>query len=212
MTEPRAAAPDPLVVRSVEFLGGMASPGGWRPDEGLPELAFAGRSNVGKSSLINRLLRRKAVARVSQTPGKTREINFFRVNDRFLLADLPGYGFARVSKSMRATWAELIDGYLRHARDLRGVVQLVDARHDPTPDDLRMLDFLGDVGVPTLVCLTKMDKVRAAERAARPEAMAVKLQLDPSQLIPFSSVTGQGRDDLAEAIVQLVEGPSWRDA
>src|SRR5207244_4327189 len=104
---------DPLIVQRLEFLGGMASPGGWRPEPTLPEVAFAGRSNVGKSSLINRLLRRSKAARVSNTPGRTREINFFRVNDQFVLVDLPGYGYARVSKSRKAEWKPMIEAYLR---------------------------------------------------------------------------------------------------
>src|SRR5215217_840484 len=131
---------DPLVIRHLEFLGGMAAVGGWRPEAGLPEIAFAGRSNVGKSSLLNRLVRRKAFARVSQTPGKTREINFFEVNGRFVLADLPGYGYARIAKERKAEWLPLIEGYLRQAPALRGVVQLLDVRHAASTDDLQMLD------------------------------------------------------------------------
>src|SRR5512146_1072354 len=136
---------EPLVIRSLEFLGGMATVGGWRPEAGLPEIAFAGRSNVGKSSLLNRLVHRKKFARVSNTPGRTREINFFKVNDRFILVDLPGYGYARISKERRAEWRPLIEGYLRTAPALRGVVQLLDVRHDPSPDDLQMLDFLAEL-------------------------------------------------------------------
>ena len=204
------ARTNPLVVKRLEFAGGLATRGGWRPPEDLPEVAFAGRSNVGKSSLINRLLERKSIARVSQTPGKTREINFFRVNEQFYLVDLPGYGFARVSKGMRAAWGALMEDYLRHGPQLRGVVQLVDARHDPTPEDLRMLDFLGEAGLPTIVCLTKMDKLRTAEAPARPARMAELLGLDPEQVIPFSAETGLGRDELAEALVSLVDAPHWR--
>src|SRR5215212_2233167 len=153
---------DPLIVRSVEFLGGLAKPGGWRPEAELPEVAFSGRSNVGKSSLINRLLnRRKGVARVSQAPGKTREINFYRVNDQFVLADLPGYGYAKVSHADREVWRALIEGYLRHEARLAGVVQLLDVRRfPPTEPDRQMIDFLADVGLPTLVVLTKIDKLR----------------------------------------------------
>ena len=106
---------DPLVIRELRFLGPMATAGGWRPETTLPEIAFAGRSNVGKSSLLNRLVRRKAFARVSRTPGRTREINFFEVNRQFVLADLPGYGYARISKERRAEWRPLIEGYLRRA-------------------------------------------------------------------------------------------------
>ena len=124
MSEPTRRA-DPLVIRSLEFIGPMATAGGWRPPSELPEVAFAGRSNVGKSSLLNQLVRRKAFARVSSTPGRTREINFFRVNDQFVLADLPGYGYARIAKERKAEWRPLIEGYLRRSANLRGVVLLI---------------------------------------------------------------------------------------
>jgi GTP-binding protein len=201
---------DPLVIRSLEFAGGLAAPGGWRPDAGLPEVAFSGRSNVGKSSLLNRLVRRKALARVSQHPGKTREINFFRVNDAFLLVDLPGYGYARVSKEMRGAWRRLIEGYLRGSEHLRGIVQLIDARHPPSPDDRRMLDFLAELGLPTIVALTKADKLRVREVPARVTEVARDLQLDEEQIIAFSAVTGAGRDVLAAALVSLLAQPSWK--
>lgn len=206
-----AAPPrEPLVIRSLEFIGGMAAAGGWRPDAGLPEVAFAGRSNVGKSSLLNRLVHRKKFARVSNTPGRTREINFFKVNGQFVLVDLPGYGYARISKERRAEWKPLIESYLRGSHDLRGIVQLLDVRHDPTPDDQRMLEFLGDLGVPTIVVLTKIDKLTPAERSRRIANVARELDLDDDQVIPFSAVTGEGRNDLAEAIEALLGQPSWR--
>ena len=145
---PQETGADPLVIRDLRFLGPMATVDGWRPETTLPEVAFAGRSNVGKSSLLNRLIRRKAFARVSRTPGRTREINFFEVNARFVLVDLPGYGYARISKERRAEWRPLIEGYLRRSTNLRGVVQLIDVRRDPTDDDLQMLDFLSEIGVP----------------------------------------------------------------
>ncbi|MFI5311394.1 MAG: ribosome biogenesis GTP-binding protein YihA/YsxC [Gemmatimonadales bacterium] len=203
---------DPLVIRELEFLGGMATVDGWRPSAELPEIAFAGRSNVGKSSLLNRLVRRKAFARVSNTPGRTREINFFKVNDAFVFVDLPGYGFARVSKTRRSEWRPLIDGYLRRSATLRGIVQLLDARHDPTDDDRQMLDLLADIGVPTIVVVTKVDKLSAAKVGERLHALAVELELDDHQVIPFSAVTGAGRDELAEAVVALLEQPPWRSA
>lgn len=204
-------ADDPLVIRSLEFIGPMASADGWRPPSELPEVAFAGRSNVGKSSLLNRLVRRKAFARVSNTPGRTREINFFKVNERFVLVDLPGYGYARVSKTRKAEWLPLIEGYLRQATALRGVVQLLDVRHAASNDDLQMLDFLADVGVPTIVALTKIDKLRPQELPVRVKELALQLQLDEEQMIPFSATTNAGRDDLAAAVVSLVDEPSWRD-
>jgi GTP-binding protein len=190
----------------------MASVGGWRPESSLPEVAFAGRSNVGKSSLLNRLVRRKKLARVSNTPGRTREVNFFKVNEQFILVDLPGYGYARVSKERRAEWKPLIEGYLRKSVELRGIVQLLDARHDPTPDDASMLDFLSEVGVPTLIALTKIDKLKPAERNSVAIRRAADLGLDLDQVIPFSAVTGEGRDELAEAIEVLLEQPAWRAA
>jgi GTP-binding protein len=203
----QSAPPDPMVVRSLEFLGGMATAGGWRPEPALPEVAFAGRSNVGKSSLINRLLRRKKIARVSNTPGRTREINFFRVNDAFVLVDLPGYGYARIAKEKRAEWKPMIEAFLRGSPMLRGVVQLLDARRDPTPDDLQMLDYLARTGLPTLIVLTKMDKLSTAETVGRVAAISALTGIDEEQIIPFSAVTGLGRDDLAASVAALVALP-----
>ena len=202
----RGGGNDPLVVRQLEFLGGMASAGGWRPEARLPEVAFAGRSNVGKSSLINRLVNRRKIARVSNTPGRTREINFFEVNGQFLLVDLPGYGYARVSREARAAWRPLIEGYLRGSPTLKGVVQLLDVRRHPSTDDLQMLDFLAHVGTPTLVVATKMDKLKNAEREPRIGELATEAGVEVSQVIPFSAVSGEGRDELAAAILALVEG------
>lgn len=206
------ASDDPLVIRTLEFLGGMASPGGWRPDPTLPEVAFAGRSNVGKSSLLNKLIRRRKFARVSNTPGRTREINFFKVNDAFVFVDLPGYGYARISKERRAEWKPLIESYLQSSPQLRGIVHLLDVRHDPTDDDHQMLDFLGDLGVPTIVVLTKIDKLTNKERARRIPELSAGLGLDAEQVMPFSAETGEGRDELAEAIDALLMQPAWRAA
>ena len=204
------SASDPLVIRSLEFIGPMASPTGWRPEPKWPEVAFAGRSNVGKSSLLNRLVRRKRFARVSNTPGRTREVNFFLVNGKFVLVDLPGYGYARISKERRAEWKPLIEGYLRSSKELRGIVQLLDVRHEPTGDDRQMLAFLASVGVPTLFALTKIDKLTASQRKDRIAALVDALETNEDQVIPFSAVTGEGRDELAEAVVALVEQPAWR--
>lgn len=197
-------APDPLVIRSMEFMGGMATIGGWRPELDLPEIAFAGRSNVGKSSLLNKVLKRRSFARVSKTPGRTREINFFKVNDAFILADLPGYGYAKVSKERSAEWGPLIESYLRGTKDLRGVVQLLDVRHDPTNDDRQMLDFLADVGVPVMFVATKIDKLSRAAGEKRVRDLAIMLQVEEDHIIPFSAQTGVGRDELAGAIAGLL--------
>ena len=196
---------DPLVIRNVEFIGGMAEKHGWRPDSPLPEVAFAGRSNVGKSSLLNALVRRKSFARVSRTPGRTREINFFRVNNNFVLVDLPGYGYARISKEKKAEWRPMIESYLRRTTQLRGIVLLLDIRREPSEDDRAMLDFLAEVEVPTIVALTKTDKLSKAAARERATEIARALALEAEQVIPFSAHTGEGRLDLLEAITSLVE-------
>jgi GTP-binding protein len=198
---------DPLVIRTLAFVGGMATAKGWRPEPKLPEIAFAGRSNVGKSSLLNRLVRRKRFARVSNTPGRTREINFFEVNGQFVLVDLPGYGYARISKTRRAEWKPLIEDYLRRSPELRGIVQLLDARHDPTRDDGAMLELLAALELPVIIALTKVDKLSTRERSERVTTLTRELNLPADQVIPFSAVTGEGRDELAAAIVALVEQP-----
>jgi GTP-binding protein len=202
---PKEPGGDPLVIRNVEFIGGMSEKHGWRPDSPLPEVAFAGRSNVGKSSLLNSLVRRKSFARVSRTPGRTREINFFRVNNGFVLVDLPGYGYARISKEKKAEWRPLIESYLRRTTQLRGIVLLLDIRRDPSDDDRAMLDFLAEVEVPTIVALTKTDKLSKAAAGARVAEISRALALAADQVIPFSAHTGEGRVELLEAITGLVE-------
>jgi GTP-binding protein len=202
---PKDPGDDKLVIRNVEFLGGMAERHGWRPESSLPEVAFAGRSNVGKSSLLNSLVRRKSFARVSRTPGRTREINFFRINNAFVLVDLPGYGYARVSKEKKAEWKPLIQSYLRRTTQLRGIVLLLDIRREPSDDDRAMLDFLAETEVPTIVALTKKDKLTKAAALERAAKISRSLALASEQVIPFSSQTGEGRVELLEAITELVE-------
>lgn len=196
--------PDPLPIRSLEFLGPMATIDGWRPEHQLPEVAFSGRSNVGKSSLINALVRRKAFARVSKTPGRTREINFFEVNKQFVIADLPGYGYAKISKERQEAWRPLIEGFLRGSSKLAGIVQLLDIRRELTDEDRQMFELLGETEVPTLIVVTKADKLSKAAAKAAVAGLAKALRVDEEQILPFSAVTGEGRDDLAEAVVALV--------
>jgi GTP-binding protein len=205
VTAPR----DPLVIRHLEFLGGLATTGGWRPSQRLPEVAFAGRSNVGKSSLLNMLVRRKAFARVSNTPGRTQEINFFEVNRQFVIVDLPGYGYAKVSRSRRNEWRSLLDTYLRHTHQLRGVVSLLDVRREPSADDLAMLDYLADLQIPALVVVTKIDKLGAADRRAALSHIHESIGVAPEQLVACSAHTGEGRDELAAAVADLIEAPAW---
>ena len=201
---PKDPGGDPLIIRNVEFIGGMAEKHGWRPDSPLPEVAFAGRSNVGKSSLLNSLVRRKSFARVSRTPGRTREINFFRVNNGFVLVDLPGYGYARISKEKKSEWRPMIESYLRRTTQLRGIVLLLDIRREPSDDDRAMLDFLAEVEVPTIVALTKTDKLSKAMAQERAAVISRALALEADQVIPFSAHTGEGRVELLEAIAGLV--------
>ncbi len=201
---------DPLVIRHLEFLGPMAEAGGWRPASELPEIAFVGRSNVGKSSLLNALVRRKAFARVSVTPGRTREINFFAVNKEFVFADLPGYGYARISKERKAAWRPLMEGYLTKSQELRGVVLLLDVRHQPSPEDQQMIDFLADLGVPTIVVFTKTDKLSSKERSGRIAELTSWLGMTTDQVVPFSVKSGAGRHELASALMGLLAQPHWR--
>ncbi len=170
------------------------------PTPELPELAFAGRSNVGKSSMLNRLFNRKQLARVSAVPGKTSTINFFRA-EGIHFVDLPGYGYAKVSKSEKKRWSELIEGYFAQDRDLRIVFQLIDMRHPPTEDDLTMINFLIDGGFPFAVILTKADKLNKTQRQNRLESITQELPCgDQIVKIPFSSQTGEG----VEAVWQII--------
>jgi len=192
-------------VRTVEFAGSLFDAGAPIPGD-LPQVAFSGRSNVGKSSLINVLLRRtrKKLARVSATPGKTRSLNFYLVNDVFFLVDLPGFGFARVSSRVRQSWKALVEDYLVGELKLRGVVHLVDARHDPTNTDLEMVEFLATRGVPTLVVLTKMDKLKRMARESAVATAVEQLNIDEDQVLGFSSKTGEGREELLTALEDLI--------
>ena len=180
---------------------------GQEPPGDLPQIAFSGRSNVGKSSLINTLLRRtrSKIAHVSATPGKTQALNYYRVNEVFFLVDLPGYGYARVPTGMRDAWQKLIEWYLGESGLVRGVVHLVDARHDPTAHDHAMITYLAQVGVPAMVVLTKMDKLKQSQRQQAIARTLKDLELDPDQLVPFSSKTGEGRDVLLAALESLLE-------
>jgi GTP-binding protein len=198
-------------IKSVEFAGAIGQVGQAQPEaaNGMPQVAFSGRSNVGKSSLINRLLgrTRTAIARVSQQPGKTQEINFYRVRSDlgdFFLVDLPGYGYAKVPKELRDKWQPLINGFLSRSSDLRGVVQLVDMRTGPTPDDLKSVDYLAELGLPVLFALTKADKLSRTERE-KSFAKAVKtLGVDPDQAIAFSAPKGDGAQELLETLGALL--------
>lgn len=174
------------------------------PRNDLPELAFAGRSNVGKSSLINCLVQRKKLVRTSRTPGRTQLINFFKINDSVHFVDLPGYGYAKVALSVRATWGPMMQTYLETRKSLKGIVEILDLRHPPTPDDLSLWSWLKDRGIPAVAVLTKADKLPRTKWNSLRQAAAHSLGIPPEQALLFSAETRQGREELLERIRQLI--------
>lgn len=196
-----------MIVRRVEFAGAVGAMN-QEPPGTLPQVAFAGRSNVGKSSLINRLLGRprKRIARVSGVPGKTRELNFYRVNDAFFLVDLPGIGYARAPAAAREAWGRLVRAYLSESDALRGVAYLVDSRHPPMDADREFVGWLADRGVPALVVLTKVDKLKARERERGLAKRACgALGVDEEQIVATSARTGEGKEEVLAAVAALLD-------
>ncbi len=178
------------------------------PGQGLPEIAFAGKSNVGKSSLINALAHNSKLARTSSEPGKTRLINFFLLNEAFYLVDLPGYGFARASKQEKDKWAGMIEGYLQGSCHLRHVVQLVDIRHAPTEEDQMMTNYLRHYEIPFTVVATKADKLSKAQRSRAIPVICRTLAVQPWEIIPCSSQDGTGLQALTDVMAGVVESKS----
>lgn len=170
------------------------------PRDRRPEFAFVGRSNVGKSTLLNSLLGRKGLAKTSGTPGKTQTLNFFDVNESVYFVDLPGYGFAKVPKSMKDTWNEVMVAYLSDREPLRMVSVLVDARHKPSPLDVDMLHILEAAAVPTLIVATKIDKLKRTQRNPSLKLISETLGVDRDSVVPFSGVTREGLKDLWHVI------------
>ena len=174
------------------------------PENDKPEIAFAGKSNVGKSSLINKLVQRKALARVSATPGKTATINFFKLKE-FRLVDFPGYGYAKVSKGEKRRWADLVEGYFEQERNLKLIVQILDIRHAPTKDDVNMLEYLYHYNLPFVVVLTKLDKLKKSQIQPQLDNFKEILSAyDGVKFIPFSSQTGEGKEDVQKIIEEYV--------
>lgn len=196
-----------MIVRRVEFAGAVGAMG-QEPPGALPQVAFAGRSNVGKSSLINRLLGRprKRIARVSGVPGKTQELNFYRVNDAFFLVDLPGIGYARAPAAAREAWTRLVRAYLSESEALRGVAYLVDSRHLPMDADREFVGWLAGRGVPALVVLTKVDKLKARERErGLAKRVCGALSVDEEQVVATSARTGEGKEEVLAAVAALLD-------
>ncbi|MBT3346154.1 MAG: YihA family ribosome biogenesis GTP-binding protein [Gemmatimonadetes bacterium] len=192
-------------VDSVEFVMGAVSVGG-APTDALPEIAFAGRSNVGKSSLINRLIQRKSLARTSSTPGKTQQLNYYRVNDKMYFVDLPGYGFVHGGQGLRKSLGDLTDSYLKSRQQLRAVVQLIDARHGPSPLDLQLTESLRASSQPFLLIFTKVDKLTRGKLNQQMKRLEDEGHLADLPYLTFSAESGQGRGDLWQWILETISG------
>ena len=189
-----------MVIKSInlETVCGITST---LPDNDRPEVAFAGKSNVGKSSMINALMNRKSYARISATPGKTQTINFYNINDALYLVDLPGYGYARVSEKEKEQWGRMIERYLHSSSQLKAVFLLIDIRHDPSANDRLMYKWIVDQGYQPVIIATKLDKIKRSQVQKHVKMLKEGLALVPSTtVIPFSSVTKQGRDEIWELI------------
>ncbi len=189
-----------MIIRSLELetVCGITSK---LPDNRLPEIAFAGKSNVGKSSLINALMNRKSFARISGTPGKTQTINFYNINEELYLVDLPGYGYARVSEQEKERWGQMIERYLHSSRQLKAIFLLVDIRHDPSANDRMMYQWIVEMGFHPIIVATKLDKIKRSQIQKQTGAIRKGLGLvQGTAVIPFSSLTKQGRDEIWELV------------
>ena len=173
------------------------------PDDGLPQIAFVGRSNVGKSSSINTLLNRKKIARVSQTPGKTRTINFYKINSEFYFVDLPGYGYAKLSKEEKSSWGKVMEEYFINSKNLIHVFILVDIRHEPKEDDVLMLDFLRHYGIPVSIIATKSDKVTRNDAAISKRTIKSKMKLEGERILPISALKKTGVEEIWNHVLEI---------
>ena len=192
-----------MEIKSADFITSMASYGNF-PGKGLPQVAVAGKSNVGKSSLINKLCRRNKLARTSATPGKTRLINIFLLNQQFHLIDLPGYGFAKVSKAEKLSWGKMMQDYFARTEDLCHVFHLVDIRHAPTKEDQMMTDYLRHYDIPFTVIATKADKLSKAQRSRSIPVICRTLVVQPWEVMTYSSEDLTGREALLDKIDEIL--------
>lgn len=194
-----------MIIKKAEIMISAVEPAQY-PNTGWPEIALAGRSNVGKSSLINSLVNRKALARVGNTPGKTRIINFYNINDNLSLVDLPGYGYAKVSKEEKKSWGQLAETYLNSRKNLNMILLLVDIRHDPTPDDAIMLNYIKESGREYAVIATKADKINRSEYKKYMDRIRTVLELDKEcEIIAFSSLKRMGIEKVWIKIETILE-------
>lgn len=193
-----------MIIKSTEFIKSAVKPSHY-PEGDLPEIAFAGRSNVGKSSLINVLVNRKNLVRTSSTPGRTQLINFFNVNGSFTLVDLPGYGYARVPMAVKKEWGPMMETYFAKRANLRGVVMIFDVRRTPVAEDIQMLQWLRAYGIPPLLVVTKCDKVSRNERAKQVDVIARTLGVMKGDLCFFSALSKDGTEEIWQRIETLLE-------
>ena len=201
-----------MKIKKAELAAVTGRPDQYPPDD-RPEIAFAGRSNVGKSSLLNLLTGRKRLAKVSGSPGKTRTINFFDINGEFRIVDLPGYGYARVSKSMSRDWGNMMDQYFQQRQNLIKVVQLVDIRHEPSAQDLQMYDYLKYYGLDGLVVATKADKIKRSQLQKHISMIKKSLQMKPEDvLVPVSALKKTGHQELLDEIEKILQAKDSAEA
>ncbi|MBZ5201188.1 YihA family ribosome biogenesis GTP-binding protein [Planomicrobium chinense] len=183
-----------MIVNNVELVISAVRPEQY-PEDGLPEFALAGRSNVGKSSFINKMIGRKSMARISSKPGKTQTLNFYKIEEKLFYVDVPGYGYAKVSKSEREAWGKMIERYITGREELRAVIQIVDLRHAPSRDDIAMYDFMKHYDIPCIIIATKADKIPKGKWEKHKKVVRQTLEMDKNDpLIVFSSETGLGKD------------------
>lgn len=176
------------------------------PKDDLPEIALAGRSNVGKSSFLNRIIQRKKLARTSSRPGRTQTLNFYKINDKFYFVDVPGYGYAQVPKQERSKWGQMMEEYFELREYLQGVILLTDARHDPTGHDIQMYQYMKYIQLPTVIVATKIDKVPKHKQKSYIQKTATLIGLDPKDsIVGFSAKSGQGKSDIWSHILPFTE-------
>jgi GTP-binding protein len=192
-----------MLIRSAEFITSAVKPTQYPPAQ-LPEIAFAGRSNVGKSSLINTLVNRKRLVKTSATPGRTQLINFFRINEALTLVDLPGYGYAKVPEAVKRNWGPMVETYLKERETIKGVVLIMDVRRTPASEELNFIAWLERYGLPAILTLTKTDKLSKNKLPHQRQSIAQTLTRHPNDLLLFSAKTGRGRDDVWDAIERLL--------
>jgi GTP-binding protein len=193
-----------MIIRSAKFVCSAVTPGQYPPAD-LPEVAFAGRSNVGKSSLINKILNRKKLVRTSKTPGRTQLLNFFEINELWRFVDLPGYGYAKVPAEVQKRWRPMVESYLTTRVNLRGMVWLLDIRREVSKEDLQLWDWLQAKQIEVIIVVTKADKLSKNKRNKQAASIARSLGREAQELIQFSATSGEGKDEIWQALLRILE-------